>query len=425
MAKLLISFLGTGNYATGQYGFSPDQAHAGRFVQTALATLLKPDQAVVMVTQDSKAKNWEGPDGLAATAARECPGVDFQKKDIPAGKTEDEFWEIFDALVKTVQPKAEVIFDITHSFRSIPLIAIASLQYIRDLDSSVQVSGVYYGAWEARDTSREPPFVPLLDLTAFITLMNWSKAVSDYQNFGNAQALKRLLDDEALPRKKASMGKDEEARLLHRLGQTLQAVSANIATCRGRRIAADRPWDDVREQITGLKQGPNTLAALSPLLDRIQAKVDQLQGPPDVGQSDDIRRGFGAVDWCLEHDLIQQAYTLLLETIVTWVCQQVGLNQHKREDRSLVPMAFRICKEPEGKWNEETKKRRDEVRHIEAITPEKLLKRYNQLIQLRNDLNHAGTVDCQDAKTIQDKIHEITRQMRSILASTAEMPPSS
>ena len=275
---------------------------------------------------------------------------------------------------------------------------------------------MYYGAWEARDASCEPPFAPLLDLTSFITLMDWSSAVSDYQNFGNVTALKKLLVGEAWPRKKATRGKDEEAHLLHRLGQTLQAVSANIATCRGIEIASRRPWVDVQELIEGLKQGPNTVTALSPLLDRIQAKVDQLQGP-DVGLSDEVRRGFGAVQWCLEHDLIQQAYTLLQENIVTWVCQQTGLNQQDRGDRSFAAMALGLWKTPEEHWRDEAKKRPDEVRRTLRMTPQELLQIYDPLKTLRNDLNHAGTVECYDAKKVLARIHEIFGQMQRILAS--------
>ncbi len=98
MAKLMISFLGTGKYETGQYGFSPEQKYTGRFVQTALAALLKPDRVIVMVTQAARARNWEGPDGLAATAARELSSMVFREQLIPEGKTEDEVVSI------TVEP---------------------------------------------------------------------------------------------------------------------------------------------------------------------------------------------------------------------------------------------------------------------------------------------------------------------------------
>ncbi len=422
MAKVLITFVGMGSYETGQYGFSLDETKTSRYVQIALTSLLQPDRVVVLVTQAARERNWEGPDGLAMTAARECQNVPFQEKCIPDGKTEEEFWSIFEALVATVGPEDEVMFDVTHSFRSIPLIAIATLQYIRVLLPAVRISGVYYGAWEARDASCEPPYAPVLNLTSFVTLMDWSKAVSDYQNFGNVGALKTLLDDEALPRKKATRGRDEEAQWLHRLGQTLQTISANIATCRGLEIASRRPWDEVRELIHNLKQGPNTVPALSPLLDRIQAKVDQLQGP-DVGLSEEVRRGFGAVQWCLEHDLIQQAYTLLQETIVTWVCQQAGLNQQERGDRTFAAMALGLWKTAEQEWRGEAEKRPDDVRHILRIIPQELLKLYDPLKTLRNDLNHAGTVECYDAKKILARIHEITGQMERIF-TPATSPPT-
>jgi len=53
--------------------------------------------------------------------------------DIPDGKDEDELWKIFSIIVDEVQPGDEILFDITHGFRSLPFIAFLTVAYLKEV----------------------------------------------------------------------------------------------------------------------------------------------------------------------------------------------------------------------------------------------------------------------------------------------------
>jgi CRISPR-associated DxTHG motif protein len=45
--------------------------------------------------------------------------------DIPEGRSEQELWEIFDRVASAVDEGDTILLDITHAFRSIPMIVFA------------------------------------------------------------------------------------------------------------------------------------------------------------------------------------------------------------------------------------------------------------------------------------------------------------
>lgn len=65
----------------------------------------------------------------------------------------------------------EIVFDFTHAFRSIPMVAIVILNYTKVM-KDIRTNGIYYGAFEvletiseARGLLPEERRVPVLDLT--------------------------------------------------------------------------------------------------------------------------------------------------------------------------------------------------------------------------------------------------------------------
>ena len=73
-----------------------------------------------------------------------CP---VTRVEIPEGKSEAEIWEIFNIVFGSLEREDEVVFDITHAFRSIPMLAIVILNYAKMM-KKVTLSGIYYGAFE-------------------------------------------------------------------------------------------------------------------------------------------------------------------------------------------------------------------------------------------------------------------------------------
>lgn len=410
MARKLISFLGINPYHEGIYELDGADGYRTCFVQTALARIIPGlDLVTVLVTEEAQKRNWEGDAGLWQTAQKHCPQIPFVLKQTKEGKTIKEIWEIFDDIRGLIDEKDEVFLDVTHSFRSLPIINLACVQYLKAL-KKVRVSRIYYGAWDARKPLKnpqeyqEPPHVPVFDLTPFLELMDWSRAVHEFEKHGQVQSLMDLVHKEVLPRRKSSKGQDQEAKLLEMLVGLLENTQQNIATCRGQQIYTQEPWHKASELLKGLQAVPSTIAAFYPLLDMIQAKLEQLRGP-EIKLDERVLRGFGAVSWCLEHGLVQQAYTLLQENIITWFCIEVGNDYQQRSNRELVTQALSLASRdiPAAKWHGQAAKNPEKIKEIQKLFSKDFLKLYNKLYQNRNDINHAGTVKCFQAnKLIKD-----------------------
>ncbi|MDW8147537.1 MAG: TIGR02221 family CRISPR-associated protein [Roseiflexaceae bacterium] len=117
---------------------------------------------------------------------------DAQPVRIPDGRNDLELWEIFQTVIDAIEPEEAVIFDITHGFRSLPFLSFLAAAYLRVV-KNIRLEGVYFGNFEARDQSVTPHRTPVLDLTAFVELLDWMVGADYFVRFGDARDLARLL----------------------------------------------------------------------------------------------------------------------------------------------------------------------------------------------------------------------------------------
>ena len=197
MKKTLLAFLGTTDYLPCNYAFEDKLVYKEiRFVQEAIASMLMIEKDVeldvkLFVTKDALEKNYfdnENKDnqgnilqkeGLKRRLEQLNGKIKISKYDIPEGISEEQIWKIFQIIFQNLPEESEIYFDITHAFRSLPMLAIIVLAYGKVL-KKIKVKGLYYGAfeilgtvYEARKKSMDQKNVPILDLTSFLTLFDW------------------------------------------------------------------------------------------------------------------------------------------------------------------------------------------------------------------------------------------------------------
>ncbi|WP_425505358.1 CRISPR-associated DxTHG motif protein [Thermosulfurimonas marina] len=63
------------------------------------------------------------------------------------GRSEEEIRDNFRKVIENLSEGEEVFFDITHSFRSLPMLNLVALSYARVL-KGIRIRGIYYGAFE-------------------------------------------------------------------------------------------------------------------------------------------------------------------------------------------------------------------------------------------------------------------------------------
>ena len=93
----------------------------------------------------------------------------------------------------------EVAFDITHSFRSLPIYNLIIFNYIKNITRyDISISHVYYGNIDA---SHELGMAPIVDLSDLIEVLNLTNGVAEFKDTGNAVYLSKMLENDEEERK--------------------------------------------------------------------------------------------------------------------------------------------------------------------------------------------------------------------------------
>ncbi len=94
-----------------------------------------------------------------------------------------------------------VSFDITHSFRSMPLYNLIVLNYFSNISrSDVRIEHIYYGNLDI--SSEYNNIAGISDLAELSNVLSLTNAISDFRNSGNAKAVITLLPEDTDQRKK-------------------------------------------------------------------------------------------------------------------------------------------------------------------------------------------------------------------------------
>ena len=255
-----------------------------------------------------------------------------------------------------------------------------------------KVKCILYGNYEGRDKDAdgiyiEPARSPIVDLLTFSTLQDWTYAVADFINNGNTERISNLTRDVSAPQIKKG---NERAEFMHRMVMSIKSFSKDMQTCRGQSIV---DGTHIKEMKDNLKKVQEILGK-----EENEASVDQLLIPvfgqiqeiADKYNSErDINNGFKAVGWCLQHQLFQQAITILQETVKSYFCLKLGYETRNIDKRLIVEFLLDKAKyrsaemlpleiqQPKGatEWSREMKK---------------IATDYDILRDLRNDFNHSG-----------------------------------
>ncbi len=178
MGKIALSFLGTGQYEETTYRFE-GQAYKTRFVQTAIRRHFKVERHFVFVTKAARAKHCES---ILQNGFKKSELID-----VPDGRSEEELWELFSKITDIVPEESEIVFDVTHGFRIQPMLALAVMVYLR-FQKQITISRICYGLFEKGAAENE-----ILDVTAFLDVIDWSFALRRFGEKGDAGELADIM----------------------------------------------------------------------------------------------------------------------------------------------------------------------------------------------------------------------------------------
>lgn len=427
--KVLLSFLGLGDYQECIYEYQGKFSTPTRFVQTAILEYMKDDgltDLVVFATKEAKAQNWKDRvhenddrffEGMENTLQRITPDVNVKLVDINSSQDEEANWSLFDAIISEIQEGDEIYLDITHSFRSIPFVALIVLNYAR-LIKKASIQKVMYGLFDSKHPDKP---APLVDVTSMVALFDWTVAVDQFLKTGDAEAIQELTSSEArVAAKKDGISPEEKKKIgaLKDLAQQLNRVGQTLRTCRSIYVSEETQRLHYRIKLAKEVQ-TDKIRPLVPLLDEIESKYKDFS-------DDEIMNLYYSAKWCSHHHLIQQGITLLQENCVTAICKVFGIPVTDDKKRPLVNSAIKIILGgiPEEEWKVEEEKKLLLGELVAFLQPYKeLLAPFEDLTNYRNDINHAGTNSSHNRKLerFQMKLNEVLQEIKPFFEKMSEL----
>ncbi len=409
--KVFISVLGTNHYVEARYYCGLKQTGkelVTRFVQEQLISNIckqwgREDRIFMLLTEDAKKNNWKSPAqkgnkkgeyiGLEEIVASIGLNCKCEEIPIPDGFSELEIWEIFEETFSRLNECDEIYFDITHAFRSIPMLIMVLINYAKFL-KNVEIKSISYGAFEKlgpaykveNEIDVENRFVPITELISFSALQDWTNAANNFISLGNADKLYELAKNDIKPFAVEYKGANESFNSLNQVINKLPDFISNIETCRGIDIVTNNLGALLNKNLDNINE--QFISPLNPILKKIEEKIYPFKN------ENNLINGFNAVRWCIDNNLIQQGFTILQENMISLILDEVQLETESLINRNIISAAYKICTNNilEKDWKGDAREHPSITMKIlsESSLINILAKDYSIITDLRNDMNHSG-----------------------------------
>ncbi len=116
---------------------------------------------------------------------------------IPPGRDEAEQVAILKALAAGVGHADDVSLDVSHGFRHLPMVGLASALLLQALKAA-RIQGVYYGAFEMTDKAKKDDPTPVVRLDGLLRVARWGGAFDAFRHSGDYGVFSPLLAAEGL-----------------------------------------------------------------------------------------------------------------------------------------------------------------------------------------------------------------------------------
>lgn len=394
----LLTFVGTGRYEETTYTCN-GQSATTPYIAEALVGFYPIESVIVGLTPSVKNHdNWFGLQERLSRLGKPPIPVD-----ITEGRTEEDQWRTFAALASEIAPETEIVIDITHALRSIPVIGVALATYLQQT-RGVKVKEIVYGAHELKD--REANTTPVVNVSPFLEMVEWVTAARMLSVSGDSRLLADLLQS-----KTADGRARKHGNALSRLGNRLRETSEAIALNRPKEVA-----DRARKVIAAIDALPDTFEPASAPFPLIRDAVQRTYEPI---QAEGLEGVLQLVEWYIERGRILQAVTLASEWLISFTGERLQQPFEKRADRERISGSLSAAaRRRRGAQTEEGDPKR-ECLDLSSAQYESLVQEWNWFSELRNDLAHCGYRECSTRpEKIMKKAKEIPARLKGLLEAS-------
>ncbi|MBQ3657924.1 MAG: TIGR02221 family CRISPR-associated protein [Bacteroidales bacterium] len=363
MARVLISFLGTGKMkdgdnAKGEYEFANYQIdkkpYKAAFIADALIKAYSINKVILIGTvksmwdevyanfasDDLDSDIWEKLQKIRQSVSHESelvlkgidnetgveievpkevienvlPGNDskivFIKYGLDDAEVDDNISKIL-GIEDFLNENDEIYFDITHGFRSLPMVLMNCIIYLQNVSNKkLSIQKITYGNL---DVSSELGYAPVIDLRKLINLSDWINGAYAFKEFGKGYQIAKLLDERF-------------AEINRRINNLSDLMSLNYIY--------ELP-KAIKEFIDIYKLEEHRL----PLRAKMSLKpaVDEFANNGLNNSSTLWRLQYNLANWYFGKNNYIASYITLAESVISYCCTKIGgKDVNKKEDRDNV-----------------------------------------------------------------------------------------
>ncbi|OLP19169.1 CRISPR-associated protein [Leptolyngbya sp. 'hensonii'] len=358
MAKILIASLGTGSvtkdgdslrqYRKATYKIG-EELYEETFIASALYQNLKLDRIIFIGTVKSmweevyrffcKAKRvpfdedyyWElvekiealnyqsSLDSLDLSELNKVLGGESKCVLTKYGLNQEELWINFERISQSLSDLEEndqLYIDITHSFRSLPILQFLTITFINDLlsEKKIEIAGIYYGMLEV---SRElENITPIVDLKPLFEITTWIKGAYNLKNYGNGELIAELLCQQ------------NEELLAKRIHALSDAIQINYVP-------------DIKQKSSDLKSTLSETVSEGPFK-YVRSILENFVNRFSRSSLSESQFQLELADWYFQNKRYSTGYITLAEAVITYVCEVQGRDPKNKDCRE--EMKEFLCK---------------------------------------------------------------------------------
>lgn len=261
---------------------------------------------------------------------------------IKYGLTEEELKENITAILGLEQHLCtgdEIIVDITHAFRSLPMLLMNTLIYLQNVSKKrIAISHIYYGMLEC---TAELGFTPVVDIKKVMEVNDWISGAYSFMEYGNAYKIADLLEQD---------GMKDKANVLR---QFTDIKNLGHITGLERQAASLRSIHDL---------SPIAEITVTPVISDFTKKLN-LQDTPQRN----AQLLYNLAEWLMSKHNYSSAYMLLTECIETFIATRDRIDRSNEEGQKEVKNILRAEHSPMSAAYWKIKKTRNQIAHAKEF----------------------------------------------------------
>ncbi len=370
--RLLVGSVGTSEYGTVTYELG-ERTFRTALSPVALANLCEIDAALVVRTPAAGERNDERlREGFSAA------GVDHEFVDIELITDSSDIDSVLQTIVEELRSDRfdaeSIVLDISHSFRSLPIVFLLSLMQFEALEENTTLETIYYSRFAG---SRERDTASVIDLTHLRTLLEWYDAFETARRTGTFRGIRLLLEEkrDAIYRENAPIPeRDQFSDAVGSFGGAQQDIDAGFPLEAG--ISTKNALRALSELDRKAFIGPEgmVLEPLELLLEGFETKQDVTEKTELRLTEDELRRQAEMVEFYARNEKYWIAIECARELLINRLLYDAGFREEwlDRNNRELIAL-------PRGDQHDHFTHDVQEVQEL-----------WDRICQARNTYAHAG-----------------------------------